>query len=347
MNEDPSIRKRRVRYNGTHPRTFNEKYKELNPEKYSDEISKVMARGHTPAGAHRPICVNEIIEVLKPQPGDTGLDATFGFGGHSRALLDRILPGGKLFAIDVDSNELRKTESRLRLAGYDESVLIVKQLNFAGICKLRTDVSDGFDFIIADLGVSSMQIDNPERGFSYKVDGPLDLRLNQNRGSTASDLIKVMPAAEVEKMLRDNSDEPFAGRIAKKIYSLRERINTTHELTAAVLEALTSFKPPIEDNIIKRSIKRTFQALRVTVNGEFFVLEQFLQSLPLMLKSAGRVAILSFHSGEDKRVDSAFRVGLDSGLYSEISQFAVRPTAQERYDNPRSKSAVLRWAIRR
>lgn len=347
MNEDPSIRKRRVRYNGTHPRTFNEKYKELNPEKYSDEISKVMSRGHTPAGAHRPICVNEIIEVLKPQPGDTGLDATFGFGGHARELLTKILPGGKLFAIDVDSNELRKTESRLRLAGYDESVLIVKQLNFAGICKLMTDVSEGFDFIIADLGVSSMQLDNPERGFSYKVDGPLDLRLNQERGSTASDLIKVMSIAEVEKMLHNNSDEPFAGRIAKKIYSIREKINTTHELATAVRETLTLVKPHIDDNTIKRSIKRTFQALRVAVNGEFFVLEQFLKSLPLVLKSAGRVAVLSFHSGEDNRVDSAFRAGVDSNLYSEISQFAIRPTAQERYDNPRSKSAVLRWAIRR
>jgi 16S rRNA (cytosine1402-N4)-methyltransferase len=269
-----------------------------------------------------------------------------GFGGHSRELLSRISPGGKLFAIDVDADELKKTETRLRAEGFDETILSVRQLNFAGVCKLMPDVPNGFDFIMADLGISSMQLDNPQRGFSLKVDGPLDLRLNQQRGTTAAELLQSLTAPEIEKLLRLNSDEPFSAKIAKKIYTARSLITTTAALTEIVRAAITEANQKIDDRNITKSIKRTFQALRIAVNGEFFVLEQFLNSLPLILKSGGRIAILSFHSGEDKRVKAAFSAGFEAGVYTDFCRFSIHASAQERYDNPRSKAAVLRWAVR-
>ncbi len=177
MTDEAAPHKRRERYRGTHPRRFEEKYKELDPARHADELNKVMARGQTPAGMHRPICVAEILAQLNPQPGEVGLDATLGFGGHAQAILPRLLPGGRLFGIDVDPLELPRTEARLRALGFDASVLTVQRLNFSAMAELLPE-SGGFDVVLADLGVSSMQIDNPARGFSFKVDGPLDLRLD-------------------------------------------------------------------------------------------------------------------------------------------------------------------------
>jgi 16S rRNA (cytosine1402-N4)-methyltransferase len=346
-NSDVPKPKRRVRYQGTHPKRFEEKYKELNPEKYAADIEKIIKSGKTPAGMHRPICVKEILEVLAPKLGQIGLDATLGFGGHTQELLKKILPGGKLFAIDVDPIELARTTERLRGLGFSEKELVTRQINFAGIPKLLADCGGGFDFILADLGVSSMQLDNPERGFTFKREGPLDLRLNPERGRPAFVLLRGLTEKKLEEMLFVNSDEIHAKRIAQAIYKKRFHLLTTTALADTIKEALEPLTLTEPEEEVALSIRRTFQALRIEVNDEFSALEQFLRNLPLCLKPGGRVAVLTFHSGEDKRVMKFFEEGLKTGIYADISREAIRPTAKERYDNPRSKSAILRWAILR
>jgi 16S rRNA (cytosine1402-N4)-methyltransferase len=357
MNPEEPQRKRRVRYKGTHPRRFVEKYKELDREKYAPDIEKILKSGKTPAGSHRPICVQEVLEALRPEPGQTGLDATLGFGGHALELLRRIAPGGRLFAVDVDPIEIVRTEARLRGLGFTQDELIVRHTNFAGVSKLLKDVGGGFDFILADLGVSSMQLDNPARGFTFKVEGPLDLRLNPQKGRPASDLLRSIPEQDLEEMLRLHSDEPHARAIAKAIYKVREKISTTIALAETVRKALSRVPALNPTNtgcvvgfdpgeMITRSIRRTFQALRIAVNDEFSVLEQFLRNLPFCLKPRGRVAVLTFHSGEDDRVTRSFEDGFEAGIYEGISRDPIRAGSQERYDNPRSKSAILRWAVK-
>ncbi len=253
-------RKRRVRYKGKHPRRFDEKYKELNPGKYADDIEKIIKSGKTPAGMHRPICVKEILEVLDPKPGQTGLDATLGFGGHAEELLKRVMPGGRLFGIDVDPIELMRTEARLRALGFTDKELILRQINFAGMPKMLADAGGGFDFILADLGVSSMQLDNPARGFTFKWEGPLDLRFNPQRGQPASALIKAISEKALEEILLVNSDEPYAETIARAIHKNRHKISTTKALADTVKEALTSVAPANSREGITKSIRRNFQA---------------------------------------------------------------------------------------
>lgn len=208
--------KRRVRYKGTHPRKFSEKYKEHNPEKYKDTIEKVISKGGTPAGMHISIMVQEILDFLQIKPGQKGLDATFGYGGHSSRMLKCLEGKGHLYALDVDPIEIVKSKKRLADMGYGEEILTVIQKNFAYIDEVAAEHGK-FDFLLADLGVSSMQIDNPERGFSYKNDGPLDLRLNPNEGISAAERLEEADAEELEWMFRDNSDEPYAKEIAKAI----------------------------------------------------------------------------------------------------------------------------------
>jgi len=340
------LRKRRVRYKGKNPRRFEEKYKELDPEKYAKDVEKIVKSGKTPAGTHRPILVKEILEVLAPKPGETGLDCTLGFGGHTEELLRRVMPGGRIFGIDVDPVELVRAEVRLRGMGFTDKELIVRQINFAGIHKLLPDSGGGFDLILADLGVSSMQLDNPVRGFTFKWEGPLDLRFNPQRGKPASGLIKTVPEKTLEKILLINSDEPRARTIARAIYKDRDKIGTTKALADVIKQALSSSVPAGCKDEMTKSIRRVFQALRIEVNDEFSALDRLLTDLPLCLKPKGRAAILSFHSGEDNRVAEAFLEGSASGAYSDISREPIRPTRQECFDNPRSKSAVLRWAIR-
>ena len=334
---------RRKRYRGTHPRSFDEKYKELNPQHFSADIEKVIARGQTPAGMHRPICVSEILAILDPKPGETALDVTLGFGGHTRELIPRLLPGGKLFATDVDALELPRSTSRLRKLGYAEDVLVIRKMNFAGIAQLLPETDGGFDCILADFGVSSMQLDNPRRGFSYKNDGPLDLRLNPQRGSPASALLQTISGSELGELLNANADEPFAEPIARAIKASTLPITTTRQLAEVVKAALKELP---EDKAMKKSLQRTFMALRIAVNDEFGVLNRFLDALPWCMKPGGRVAILSFHSGEDRRVEAAFSKAAEAGIFSSIAAKAMRPSQEEQRSNPRSSCAKLRWAIR-
>jgi len=346
----PEPHKRRVRYTGTHPRNFAEKYKELSAESNKEELQKVMDRGQTPAGTHRSICVQEILNILKLKPGMFGLDATLGFGGHSREILARITPGGKLIGLDVDPIELPKTEARLRALGFDESALIVRRMNFAGLQKICHEFDSPFQFVLADLGVSSMQIDNPERGFTFKLDGPLDLRLNPGRSKPAAEFLRGLSFTKLETLLIENADEPHATAIAKAIvasYETGERkgLETTKDLRELIASVLAAIPESNNKDEIRKTCQRTFQAIRIAVNDEFVVLDQFLEQLPTCLAPGGRVAILSFHSGEDRRVKKSFQKFQREGIYKAVAPDPIRPSPEEQGSNPRSKSAKLRWAI--
>lgn len=348
MNEENPKPTRRVRYKGTHPKSFKEKYKELQPEQYADDVAKVMQQGRTPAGMHRPICVNEIIDFLQIVPGQIGMDATLGYGGHSLEMLKRLVPGGRLYATDVDPFELPRTRDRLASLGFGPDVLSIKEMNFSSIDLIAAEAGP-LNFVLADLGVSSMQIDNPERGFSFKVEGPLDLRLNPTRGRSAAELLRTISRYDLEDLLIVNADEPYYEPIAHAIISRiakGKEIVTTTQLKQAIEEALVnvSLENPKED--IKKSCQRCFQALRIEVNNEFGVLDQFLEKLPEALAQGGRVAILSFHSGEDRRVKQSFRSYFREGIYSEVAPDPIRPSAEECHTNPRARSAKLRWAIK-
>jgi 16S rRNA (cytosine1402-N4)-methyltransferase len=341
--------KRRVRYSGTHPRQFEEKYKELNPGAHADEVEKVMQRGQTPAGMHRSICVGEILSVLNPQPGETGLDATLGFGGHTRALLARVLPGGHMIGLDVDPIELPRTRARLQALGFEAPALRLHHSNFSELAQFLPETDGGFDFVLADLGVSSMQIDNPTRGFSFKLDGPLDLRMDPSQGQSASALLQCVTRQHLRELLVENADEPYAVPLAAALQG--QYLETTLQLAELVRATLAlAFKKnmPAEERAVetRKALQRTFQALRIEVNNEFGVLDALLLQLPRCLKPGGRVAILSFHSGEDRRVKKAFQSGERDGTYSKVAPDPIRASAEERRANPRASSAKLRWAVR-
>lgn len=339
--------KRRKRYSGTHPKKYEEKYKELNPEKYGDTIEKVIGKGSTPAGMHISICVQEILDFLDIKPGQQGLDATLGYGGHTRKMLEKLEGHGHIYGLDVDPIESEKTKKRLRDLGYGEDILTVKLCNFADIDK-EAEEHGKFDFVLADLGVSSMQIDNPERGFTYKFDGPLDLRMNPQKGESAAQRLKSMDAEEIEGMLVENSDEPYAAEITEVLMNWRKHgksPETTTELKEAIEEALTFLPEKEKKEAVKKSCQRTFQAIRIDVNQEFEVLYAFLDKLPQVMNPGGRIAILTFHSGEDRLVKRAFKEGKKAGIYSEICKDVIRPSAQECARNPRAKCTKMRWAI--
>ena len=331
--------RRRPRYAGKYPRRFEEKYKEHEPQKYGETVAKVLASGKTPAGSHRPIMVAEILESLAPQPGDVTVDCTLGHGGHTREILPKLQPGGRLIGLDADPIELPKTEARLREAGFGAGVFKAVRSNFAGLPQvLAAEGLSGVDCIVADLGVSSMQLDNPARGFSVKLDGPLDMRMNPQRGESAAALLKKLSAAALVEMLVDNADEPRATELAAALAG--KSFATTNELARAIRDA----SPGVKRDEADLAVRRVFQALRIAVNDEFSALDTLLRHLPACLNPGGRVAILTFHSGEDRRVKKSFASGLRSGVYEEIAYEVIRPTAEERHDNPRSAPAKLRWA---
>lgn len=348
MEELDPKRVRRIRYKGTHPKAFQEKYKELNPDQYKEDIAKVMEQGRTPAGMHRSICVGEILEFLQIAPGQVGLDATLGYGGHSLEMAKFLLPGGRLYAIDVDPFELPRTRERLASLGFGPEVIDIRKMNFANIDQIVFE-SGPLNFVLADLGVSSMQIDNPERGFSFKVEGPLDLRLNPRTGKSAAALLKTISRNELESILLTNADEPHSQPIAEAItneIAKGSEISTTTRLREIIGGALDFLSGDTRREEIKKSCQRCFQALRIEVNDEFSVLDQFLDKLPDALAPGGRVAVLSFHSGEDRRVKKSFQYYFREGIYREVAPDPVRPSVQECNTNPRARSAKLRWAIK-
>ena len=341
--------KRRVRYSGTHPRSYKEKYKEHNPEKYADTIEKVIRKGSTPAGMHISIMVNEILDFLQIKPGQVGLDATLGYGGHTKAMLQKLEGNGHIYALDVDPIESAKTKERLALQGFGEDILTVRLQNFADIDQVVKDTGRKLDFILADLGVSSMQIDNPERGFSYKVEGPLDLRLNPLKGVSAAERLREVTEEELVGMLVENSDEPYAEEIAATVmkwFNRGKEITTTTHMKEVIEQALVYVPKAEREEAVKKSCARVFQALRIDVNSEFEVLYAFLEKLPEVLAPNGRVAILTFHSGEDRLVKRSFKELEKAGIYKEANKDVIRPTQEECVRNPRAKCTKMRWAVR-
>ena len=334
--------RRRQRYAGKNPRRFEDKYKEHDPARYAETVAKVIASGKTVAGTHRSIMVAEILEVLAPMPGEVAVDCTLGYGGHSREILPRLLPGGRLLGLDADPVELPKTEARLRALGHGPEVFTAHRSNFAGLPKVLAAAGfSGVDVVLADLGVSSMQIDDPARGFSVKLAGPLDMRMNPLRGAPASVLLAGIAPAALEQLLTDNADEPRASILAPAL------AGRSFATTTALVDAIRAALPP---RLVKEdadlAVRRVFQALRSAVNDEFSALDTFLRNLPGCLRAGGRVAVLTFHSGEDRRVKKAFAAGLRDGLYAAISEEVIRPTPGECGSNPRASPTKLRWARR-
>ena len=309
----------------------------------------MLASGKTPAGMHRPIMVDEVLRCLRPSAGDVAVDCTLGGGGHARAILDRVQPGGRLIGLDVDPIELPRTEAMLRAAGFGPDVFVAHHGNFAGLQKvLAAEGLERADVIVADLGVSSMQLDNPDRGFSHKGAGPLDMRMNPWRGATAAQLVARLSELALAMLLEEHADEPDAPLIA----SLLKRPlpagaeHSTATLDAVIREGLAAEHPRLTREEATASVRRTFQALRIAVNDEFAALEALLRALPACLSPGGRVVILSFHSGEDRRVKKAFQAGLRDGIYAAVADDVIRATPEERHANPRASSAKLRWAMK-
>jgi len=341
--EPKPLHRRRPRYRGTHPRRFDEKYKELAADRYPDLIVHVRAQGKTPAGQHRPILVDEVLAALAPTAGDHGVDATLGWGGHAEQILPRLAPGGTLLGLDQDPIELPRTEARLRNLGHAPEALLVRRTNFAGLRAAIDDVgwSEGADFVFADLGVSSMQIDDPSRGFSFKHDGPLDMRMNPKRGLPAAEWLARVSVDELAAALRTHADEPEANAIAEAIHARQGSLTTTRALASAVRDALDR---RVTDEDADAAVRRVFQAVRIEINDELGALDALLRTAPASLRAGGRIAVLTFHSGEDRRVKKAFEQGQRDGVYSEIATELVRVSQAERRANPRASSAKLRWA---
>ena len=345
---------RRPRYSGSHPRRFSERYKEHAAAAWPEHTAHLRDKGRVPVGTHASVLLQEVLELLDPKPGQTIVDCTLGYGGHARALLERIVPGGRLIGLDQDARELEKTRARLAEFG---DALHVRAVRFAAIGKvLAAEGLAQVDAILADLGVSSMQLDDPARGFGLKHDGPLDLRMDERRTTTGAALLREIPEDELAALLRDLADEPDAAAIAAEIVAARAArpIERTQELVAAVLRAKgTSRRQIREEAEDARSAgrtlhpaARTFQALRIRVNDELGQLRELLRVAPFVLRPGGRIAVISFQSGEDRLVKDAFRRGLAEALYEEATSRPVRASPEERRFNSRAASAKLRGATR-
>ena len=299
----------------------------------------------TPPTSHRPIMVAEVLQHLRPAAGEVAVDCTLGGGGHALAILARLQPGGRLIGLDVDPIELPRTETRLRVAGFAPDAFVARHANFSALAQvLATEGIGAADVILADLGVSSMQHDSPERGFSFRGVGPLDMRMDPSHGETAAQLIVRLDENSLAMLLTTNADEPHAALVAGILK--RELPGTTHALTRLVRLGLTVARPDLPKADVKMSVRRTLQALRITVNDEFVALEGLLAVLPQCLAPGGRVVVMTFHSGEDRRVKKAFQSGLRVGVYSAVADQVVRSTKDETFANRRASSAKLRWAVR-
>ena len=338
---------RRVRYAGKNPKRFSDRYKEHAPERFPETIGKVLASGRTPAGSHRPVMVAQVLAALDPRPGETAVDATLGHGGHAERILERILPGGRLLGLDVDPRELPRARERLLALGVPEGCLLTRRTNHAGLSRALAVAGLGLaDVVLADLGCSSMQLDDPARGFTFKVDAPLDLRMNPDHGQPASALLARLDADELAARLRSLGDEPHAQEIARALKAARPPVTRTVEAARIVREALQSLGRSRLADPVETSVRRVFQTLRILVNDELTALAAFLAQLPDCLAPGGRVAILTFHSGEDRLVKHAMRDHARIGVYEEWSRDPVRPGADEVRANPRASCAKLRWARR-
>jgi 16S rRNA (cytosine1402-N4)-methyltransferase len=304
----------------------------------------------TRPGSHLPVMLGEVLAVLKPAPGEIAVDCTLGGGGHALELLKAVGPDGRLIGIDLDGSHLPQVEEKLRPTGFP---FTLHQGNFAGLAAILGGQGlEGADVLVADLGMSSLQLDLSERGFSYAREGLLDMRMNRARGQTAAELLANISQEDLTAALRELGDEPEADGIAAAIVAAREKgpIQRTDELVQIIMQATEQTEWRLHPQPGKWNIHpaaRTFQALRILVNRELSNLDELLRVLPYCLRPGGRAAIISFHSGEDRRVKAAFRAGLQVGHYRDIADEPLRPSWEERQSNPRSRSAKLRWAVRK
>jgi len=315
-------------------------------------------RRSTPEGAHRPIMVEEILRVFHLKPGDKVADLTLGHGGHTEHFLRTVGTEGTVLAMDLDFDQAQITLSRLQEAGF-AGRLLLETGNFAGIGQAMGKFGlPAMDAILADLGISSMQIDKPERGFSYRREGPLDMRMDPRRGETARGLLTTISAEDLASGLEEFGDVPLAGPMARAMLSAHRvtPFETTTQLAEFCLtwhRGTGSAQNPGEWRLRQGKKKwethpaaRVFQALRIMVNREIANLKHLLRVASDLLAPGGTLAILSFHSGEDRLVKSALEQGLRQGKYAEINEGPIRATFEERTANPRSRSAKLRWARR-
>jgi 16S rRNA (cytosine1402-N4)-methyltransferase len=382
--------KRRERYSGRYPKNFKDKYKERQGD--AATISKVLAKGMTPAGQHVPIMVKECLHYMGLEDNQQNsepilvVDCTLGYGGHSSHILKQIMNNAdaRLIAFDQDTVEIKKTEERLRRSvlnqndtvmessaddeEYNDDILFTAvNQNFAelGSYLTLTNQLGKVTSLLADLGLSSMQIDNNDRGFTYKRDGPLDMRMNPQDDSveTAYELLQRLRVRQLKSILKENSDEEFAAELAVGLIGTGNKIpattielaNRVREIARPLIEKQNNWNSgqQLGKNQAKKlksqldsTIARVMQAMRIEINGEFHVLDKLLDELPTILSPGGRVVMLTFHSGEDRRVKKSFKSGFNSGIYSAWSRDVVRPTNEEKRDNPRSSCCKLRWAIR-
>ena len=343
-------RPRRHRYSGTHPKKFADKYKEHDIAAHPEVRARLRAKGKTPVGSHIPVLVEEVMGCLKPRSGDIVVDCTVGYGGHAAEFIKRIEPGGRLIALDIDKAELERT--RQRLSGAKVPVSLYHS-NFAGIANvLKKESLEACDIIFADLGVSSVQIDNPARGMSYKHKGPLDMRMDARITRTGADLINSLSQEELSTAFRELADEPDHEAIARMIVNQRamQPVTQTEQLVRIIfnVKGLT-IKSWQEQNRAKfgalHPAARTFQALRILVNDELGALKELLRIAPYCLRPGGRIGIISFHSGEDRLVKQSFREGVRRGIYRSAAQNPIVPRIKEIVANPRSASAKFRYAI--
>lgn len=303
--------------------------------------------------AHVPVLFDQVLAALAPRPGQTIVDCTVGLAGHSAAILKRVTstaPGasnGRLIGLDLDPRNLAAARSVLMGVG---GLFDLIHANFAALQTVLSDLKvDGgqVDGLLADVGVASTQIDDPERGFSYRKPGPLDMRMDPARGQPASALVNTMTEADLADAILELGDEEDAPKIARLIVQHRARapITTTQALMAIVCEA-RRFTIERAAGAKLHPAARTFQALRILVNHELDNLDRLLAMLPDVLKPGGVAAIISFHSGEDRRVKHSFRDGFRAGLYSEETRDPIIADEDEREANPRARSAKLRWVRR-
>jgi len=286
---------------------------------------------------HIPVLLEEVLAALKPKKGHIVVDCTVGLGGHSAELLER---GVRVIGLDLDPANLKEAQERFEIQGGEFSL---HHGNFAGLPTVLGQLGiEAVDGILADLGVSSPHIDDARRGFSYRRPGPLDMRMDPTRGKTAAEVLDRMSEEELAQSILELGDEEDAAKIAELIVR-RRPIRTTQQLMEIVCEA-RDFTVQRAAGAKLHPAARTFQALRMIVNREMANLERLLTVIPSCLKPGGAAAIISFHSGEDRRVKQAFREGLRAGVYAKISEEAVTATEDEKVSNPRSRSAKLRWA---
>jgi len=318
------------------------------PKKKKRPFHRVRKRGtrSTADGEHRPVLLAEVLRVLDPKPGQVLVDGTLGFAGHSFELLKLLGPDGKLIATDLDLANLPPADEKLREVGFP---FALHHGNFAGLpAVLAENGHAGIDGFLADLGMSSMQVDDRSRGFSFMRDGPLDMRMDRSRGKTAADLLNGMSEAELAAAFRDLGDEPMADSIAAAIVKARPLTMTLQlrdliEAAAPVQVLRGPGRPPARKQRLLPAT-RVFQSLRILVNRELANLTHLLRTLPDLLRPGSTAAIICFHSGEDRIVKAAFREGVRTGIYSAASDDPIRPSEQEKLDNPRCRSAKLRWA---